>query len=130
MITCNAVQQPEQISCVVQGLTFFIKCAIYQKKWRIIGQGKANLSSNTKKKTITHLDSSLGEAESLLDNRRQLPDTTPLLAKDILGPGGENDNLCACRRHANLNATVAIFGQLPSEELVQLGLEDSIGYKL
>jgi len=47
-----------------------------------------------------------------------------------LGPGGHDDNLGSGWSNANLDAGVAILGQLASQELIEFRLEDAIGDKL
>merc|ERR1719305_1407055 len=76
------------------------------------------------------LDGALGEVEPLLDNAGELSDPPALLSEDVLGPGGHDDDLRPGGGHSDLNTGVAILGELPGQELVELSLEDSILDKL
>lgn len=75
-------------------------------------------------------DRVLGELEALLDERRQLADAAALLAEDFLGVRGADDDVGHGRRDAHLDARVALLGQLALEELVQLGIEDTVSDEL
>jgi len=44
--------------------------------------------------------------------------------------GRADDDVCDGRRHAHLDARVALLGKLALEELVELRVEDSIGDEL
>lgn len=70
------------------------------------------------------------EVESLLDDRRELPDAPALLAEHLLRAGRHDYDLSAGGCDANLHPRVAILGQLAGEELVDLGLEDAISDEL
>merc|ERR1719445_369720 len=72
------------------------------------------------------LNGALRKAKTLLDQRGQLPDAATLFTKDVLGPGGENDDLCAGGSVADLHTGVAIFSQLIGEEAVQLSAEHAV----
>lgn len=76
------------------------------------------------------LDVALREGESLGDKRAQFADTTTLLTKDGLGTGGSDDDLSALRGDTHLNTRVTILSELTGEELVQLGVEDSVSDEL
>ena len=76
------------------------------------------------------LNRTLGEAEPLLHSVGQLFDAAALLAQDVLGAGGHDDDLGPGRGHTDLDAGVTILGQLLGEEAVQFGLEHTIGHKL
>lgn len=65
-----------------------------------------------------------------MDDGGQFTDATSLLSQNVLGLGGHDDDLCAGGSDADLNAGVAILGQLTSQELVQLSLEDSVSNEL
>jgi hypothetical protein len=83
-----------------------------------------------------------------LDERGELADAAALLAEDLLGVGGTDDDLrCAqsCtflirfvrETHlsasvgdADVTARVALLRELTGEELVELGVEDTVGHKL
>jgi hypothetical protein len=71
-------------------------------------------------------DRVLRELEALLDERGELTDATTLLAENLLCVGGANDDVGDGGRDADLNAGVALLGQLALEELVQLGIEDTV----
>lgn len=75
-------------------------------------------------------DAVLGELEALLDQRGQLADAASLLAEDLLGVRRADDDVGDGRGHADLDARVTLLGQLMLEELVQLGVEDTVGYEL
>lgn len=76
------------------------------------------------------LDGSLGEAEPLLNDGGQFADSAALLAQNVLGSGGHDDDLGPGGGDSDLDAGVTIFGQLASQELVQLGFENAVGDKL
>ena len=75
-------------------------------------------------------DRVLGELETLLDEGSELADAAALLAEDLLGVRRADDNIGDGRGDADLNARVALLSQLTLEELVQLGIEDTIGDEL
>ena len=75
-------------------------------------------------------DRALWEVEPLLNGAGQLLNPAALLTQDVLGPGGHDDNLRTGRGHTDLNAGVAILGQLLRQQTVKLGLEDTVGHKL
>merc|ERR1712230_17785 len=77
--------------------------------------------------------SSLGSmmvTESLLDERGEFADSSTLFAQDFLGVCRPDDDVGDCRRDSNFNAGVALLGQLALEELVQLGIENTVGNEL
>lgn len=76
------------------------------------------------------LDIVVLEVETFLNDRSQLPDSPALLAQDALRVSGHEDDFCSLWGDANFHARVAIFGELTSQELVQLSLEDSVSNKL
>jgi len=76
------------------------------------------------------LDGALREVEPLLNDGGQLANATALLTEHILGLGSLDDNLGALGSNADFNASIALLGELTGEELVQLGVEDTIGNKL
>mmetsp|Transcript_57291 Transcript_57291/g.125471 ORF Transcript_57291/g.125471 Transcript_57291/m.125471 type:complete len:270 (+) Transcript_57291:113-922(+) len=76
------------------------------------------------------LDGVFGEAVSLLHERRQLADATALLAEDLAGSSGPDDDLSSDRSDAHLDAGIAVLGQSSLQELVQLGVEDAVGDEL
>lgn len=75
-------------------------------------------------------DAVLGELEALLDEGGKLADPTALLAEDFLRVRGADDDVGHGGGDADFDARVAFFGQLALEELVQFGVEDSIGDEL
>jgi len=76
------------------------------------------------------LNSVLGELETLLDQRGQLTDATTLNTKNLLGLGGTDDDLSAGGGDADLDTGVTLSSELALEELVQLGVENTIGDEL
>jgi hypothetical protein len=75
-------------------------------------------------------DGVLGELESLLDERGELTDAATLLSKNLLGVCGADDDVGDSGGDADLDAGVALLGQLALEELVQLGVEDTVSDEL
>lgn len=75
-------------------------------------------------------DAVLGELEALLDEGGELANAAALLAQNLLGVGGADDDVGDGGRYADLDARVALLGQLMLEELVQLGVEDTVGDEL
>jgi hypothetical protein len=76
------------------------------------------------------LDGSFGKGESLLNNRSKLTDAATILSQDVLGAGGANDNFGTVGCGANFDTSVTVFGQLASQQLVQLTVEHTIGDEL
>lgn len=75
-------------------------------------------------------DAVLGELEALLDEGGELADAAALLTEDLLGVGGADDDVGDGGGDADFDARVSLLGQLALEELVQLGVEDTIGDEL
>lgn len=75
-------------------------------------------------------DGVLGELEALLDQGGELADAAALLAEDLLGVGGADDDVGDGGGDADLDAGVALLSELALEELVQLGVEDTVGDEL
>lgn len=75
-------------------------------------------------------DGVLGELESLLDEGSELADAASLLTEDLLGVGSADDDVGNGRSHADLDAGVTLLGELALEELVQLGIEDTVSDEL
>ena len=71
-------------------------------------------------------DRVLGELEALLDQRGELADAAALLAEDILGVGGADDDVGDGRGNADLDTGVTLLSKLALEELVELGVEDTV----
>jgi hypothetical protein len=61
-----------------------------------------------------------------LDERGELADAAALLAKDFLCVGGADDDVGDGGGDADLDTGVAFLGKLALEELVQLGVEDTV----
>lgn len=76
------------------------------------------------------LNRALLEAESLLDHRCELSDSSAFLAEHRLRSRGHHDDLGHRRRHTHLHTTVTVLGQLTCEKSVQLSLEHTITHKL
>jgi len=76
------------------------------------------------------LDGTLGEPEALLDDGGELTDATAVLPQDVLSPGGADDDLGALGGDTDLDTGVALLAQGAGQELVQLGVEDTISDKL
>lgn len=76
------------------------------------------------------LERVLGELETLLNESLELTDAAALVAEDLLGVGGTDDDLGAGVGDADLAARVALLSELAHEELAELGLEDTVGNEL
>jgi len=72
------------------------------------------------------LDCAIGIVEPLLDDRSEFANALAFVTQHILSPSRQDDDLRARRSHAHLDATVSVFRELTSEELVEFSLEDSI----
>lgn len=72
----------------------------------------------------------LGELEALLDQAGELADAATLLTEDLLGVGGTDDDVGDGGGDADFDAGVTLLGQLALEELVQLGVENTVGDEL
>ena len=59
-----------------------------------------------------------------------LTDPATLLTENLLGVGGTDDDVGDGRGHADLNTGVSLLSELALEELVQLGVEDTVGDEL
>jgi hypothetical protein len=75
-------------------------------------------------------DTVLGELESLLDERGELADAATLLTENLLGVGGADDDVGDGRRNADLDARVTLLSEFALEELVQLGVENTVSDEL
>lgn len=71
-------------------------------------------------------DRVLGELEALLDERGELADAAALLAEDVLCVGGADDDVGDGGRDADLDAGVTLLSKLTLEELVELGVENTV----
>lgn len=76
------------------------------------------------------LDNLVLEVETLLDDGGQLPDTPALLTQNALRVCGQEDDFNPAWGDADLHTGVSILGELTSEELVQLCLEDAVSNEL
>ena len=76
------------------------------------------------------LDGLVGESETLLDNRSELANAPSLLSEHILGARGADDDLRAGRGLADLDTCIALLGKLTREQLVELGVEHTVGNEL
>jgi hypothetical protein len=72
----------------------------------------------------------LGELEALLDERGELADAATLLTENLLGVGGADDDVGDGRGDADLDARVTLLSELALEELVQLGVENTVSDEL
>lgn len=75
-------------------------------------------------------DAVLGELEALLDQAGELADAATLLTENLLSVGSADDDVGNGGGDADFDAGVALLGQLALEELVQLGVEDTVGDEL
>jgi hypothetical protein len=75
-------------------------------------------------------DGVLGELESLLDERGELANAAALLAENLLGVGGSDDDVGNGGGDADLDAGVTLLSELALEELVELGVEDTVSDEL
>ena len=88
--------------------------------------------SDGRQTTLGHTLSKDGESagvhvETLLQKRGQLADAATVLTKNSLGVGSTDNNLRLGRGLADLDTGVSLLRELTSEELVQLGVEDTVG---
>merc|ERR1712121_103693 len=72
------------------------------------------------------LDGAIGVVEPLLDDGGEFADSLAFVAQHVLSPRRQDNDLGARWCHAHLDSAVSVFGQFSREELIQLGLEDSI----
>jgi hypothetical protein len=71
-------------------------------------------------------DGVLGELEALLDERGELTDAATLLSEDLLCVGGADDDVGDGGCDADLDTGVTLLSELALEELVQLGVENTV----
>lgn len=76
------------------------------------------------------LESVLGELEPLLDQSLELPNSSTLVTEDFLGVGGPDDDLGTGVGNTDLTAGVTLLSELSGEEVVELGLENTVGDEL
>lgn len=75
-------------------------------------------------------DAVLGELEALLDEAGELADAATLLTENLLGVGGADDDVGNGGGDADFDTRVTLLSQLALEELVQLGVEDTVSDEL
>jgi hypothetical protein len=75
-------------------------------------------------------DGTIRKSKSLLHNRGQFANATTVLSQDVLRTGGTDDNLGSVGSGADFDTRVTIFGKLASQQLIQLGVEDTVRYEL
>lgn len=75
-------------------------------------------------------DAVLGELEALLNERRELADAATLLAEHFLGVCCADNDIGRGRSDADFDTGVALLSELALEELVELGVEDTVGDEL
>ena len=85
--------------------------------------------------TVLHLlgvelERVVGELESLLDEGGELADAATLITENLLGVGGTDDDLGTGVGDTDLTTRVSLLGELTSEELVELGGENTVSDKL
>lgn len=68
----------------------------------------------------------LGELEALLDERGELADAATLLSENLLCVGGADDDIGDGGGDADLDTGVTLLSELALEELVQLGVENTV----
>ena len=93
------------------------------------------------------LERVFGELEAFLDESGKLTNAATLLTKNLLGVGSADNDLfrsrqagisrssrepylCASVSHTDIAARVTLLGQFASEELVELGAEDTVSDEL
>lgn len=72
----------------------------------------------------------LGELESLLDEGGEFADTASLLSENFLGVGCADDDVGDGWGNTDFDTRVSLLSQLTLEELVQFGVENTIGDEL
>lgn len=65
--------------------------------------------------------------ETFLDQERQLVDASAVLAEHVLSACSTDDDLGLGWRHTDLDTGVAFLGELSGEELIELGVEHTVG---
>lgn len=75
-------------------------------------------------------DGVLRELEALLDERGELADAATLLTENLLSVGGADDDVGDGGGDADLDAGVTLLSELALEELVELGVEDTVSDEL
>ena len=94
----------------------------------LIVVGSYLFKTNPKKKYSAFCQNEgLRETETLLDQRRQLPDSTTLLTEHLPSPGGPDDDLSSNGRHSHFYSGIAVFSQGASQEFVEFGIENTWG---
>jgi hypothetical protein len=75
-------------------------------------------------------DRVLGELESLLNEGGELTDAATLFTKDFLGVGGADDDIGHSGSDTDFDARVTLLSEFALEELVQFGVENTVGDEL
>lgn len=88
-----------------------------------LGQSRETTEGNA---LSVQLDGAIREVETLLDDGSQLANAAALLTQNILGTGGTDDDLSALGGLTDLDTSETIVAQLALEEVVQLGVEETI----
>ena len=65
-----------------------------------------------------------------MDERGELTNPAALLAENFLGMSGTNDDVGDGGSYADFDTGVTLLRELALEELVELGVKDTIGDKL
>ena len=100
---------------------------------KLVAEGLA--LSNSRKTTVLNLfgvefQGVFGELETLLHEGSKLTDAATLLTENLLGVGGADDDVGDSRGHPDFDARVTLLSQLALEELVELGVENTVGDEL
>lgn len=74
-------------------------------------------------------DGVLWELKSLLDEGGEFANSSSLLSENFLCVGCANDDIGDGGSNANLDARVSLLSEFTLEELVQLSIENTIGYE-
>jgi hypothetical protein len=72
----------------------------------------------------------LRELEALLDQGGELADAAALLTENLLGLGGADDDVGDGGGDADFDTRVTLLSEFALEELVQLGVEDTVSDEL
>ena len=76
------------------------------------------------------LDGTIIEVEPLLDDGGQLADALSLLSENVLRACGTDDDFGAMRGGADLDTGITVLSEFTGEELVELGVKDTISDEL
>mmetsp|Transcript_21150 Transcript_21150/g.44160 ORF Transcript_21150/g.44160 Transcript_21150/m.44160 type:complete len:209 (+) Transcript_21150:210-836(+) len=72
----------------------------------------------------------LGKAKTFLHQCCEFTNSASLLSQDLTSPGGPNDDLSADRSDTHFHTRISVFTQCACQELIQLGVENTICHKL